>query len=94
MSYDIWLGNRANMEFTTPDIHIALVVEDKMETIFINPTAWYGIPNKEVFVVMCEREKEYCGDMKILERHDFGEYKGESYIKATECFKNLVSNIL
>ena len=98
--FEMWKQDKNNMKYQTPDFTIMLMVKPEVQSLSCNSRPdkgkyeWISWSVNRVYVIMGENPKEYCGEVKILEKSEFGEYSEESYQEAVTHFKTLVSNLL
>ncbi|AUR93533.1 hypothetical protein NVP1187O_220 [Vibrio phage 1.187.O._10N.286.49.F1] len=97
--FEMWKQDKHNMKYQTPDLMVMLIVKQEMQTVTTSKKgdksySYIGWTVNRVYVIMAETPKDYCGELEILEKSEFGEYSEESYQEAVTYFKTLVSNLL
>ncbi|CAH9013641.1 conserved hypothetical protein [Vibrio phage 501E54-1] len=92
--YQEWKGSLQDMEFKTSEVIIRLRVYPTAEHVNVSTNkhtyAWVGYTVKRIVVLVADREKEYCGEVKILAKEEFGEYSEETYQEAVKHFNSKV----
>ena len=92
--YQEWKESLQDMEFKTTEVIIKLRVYYTTNRTKVttkgHPYAWIGYTVKHVVVLVVDREKEYCGELKVLAKEEFGEYSEETYQEAVKHFNSQV----
>ncbi len=92
--YQEWKDSLQDMEFKNTEVIIKLRVYYTTEHTNISTTKHtyvrVGHTVKHVVVIVADREKEYCGELKVLAKEEFGEYSEETYQEAVKHFNSQV----
>lgn len=96
--YQEWKESLQDMEFKNTDVLIKLKVYYTTEHTNISTTThtytWIGYTVRHVVVLVADREKEYCGELKVIAKEEFGEYSEETYQESVKYFNAQVIKYL